>query len=84
MPQPKLGARNRPNLKRHWPELRTPLIFVKMQSRAESLRAEAEKCRQQAAKAATATAMFIYLDLAADFLEKAKQAELEDGDSDVK
>jgi hypothetical protein len=71
-------------LQRHLPEPRGPFIFVKMESRAESLRAEAEKCRQQAAKAATATAMFIYLDLAADFLEKAKHAELEDGNSDIK
>jgi hypothetical protein len=56
----------------------------KRPSRAETFRAEAEKCRQQAKKAATATAIFIYLDMEADFLEKAKQAELEDGNSDVK
>jgi hypothetical protein len=52
-----------------------------MQSRAEYLREEAEKCRRQAKKAATATAMFIYLDLAADLEEKARQAEIEDGKS---
>ena len=43
------------------------------------MREEAEKCERQAAKAATATAIFIYLDLAADLREQAKQAELEDG-----
>jgi hypothetical protein len=47
-------------------------------SRAEKFRAEAEECRRQASKAVTATAMFTLLDFAADFREKAKQAELED------
>jgi hypothetical protein len=58
--------------------------LCRMQSRAEYLRAEAAKCKRQAAKAATATAMFIYLDLAADLEEKAKQAEAEDAKSDTK
>jgi hypothetical protein len=49
-----------------------------MQTRAEYLREEAEKCERQARKAATATAMFVYLDMAADLREQAKQAELED------
>jgi hypothetical protein len=49
-----------------------------MPSRAEDLRAEAEKCERQARKAATATAMFIYLDQAADLKEQARQAEIED------
>jgi hypothetical protein len=55
-------------------------MFMPMQTRAEYLRAEAEKCERQAAKAATATAIFTYLELAADLREKANQAELEDGD----
>jgi hypothetical protein len=55
-------------------------MFKCMQTRAEYLRAEAEKCERQAAKAATATAKFVYLDLAADLREQAHQAELEDGD----
>jgi hypothetical protein len=49
-----------------------------MQTRAEYFRAEAEKCRAQAKKAVTATAMFTLLDLAEQMLEKARQAELED------
>jgi hypothetical protein len=50
-----------------------------MQTRAEHYRAEAEKCREQARKADGATAMFILFDLAEEMLEKARQAELEDG-----
>jgi hypothetical protein len=53
-------------------------MLLRMPSRAEDLRAEAEKCERQARKAATATAMFIYLDLAADLKEQARQAEIED------
>jgi sirohydrochlorin ferrochelatase len=49
-----------------------------MQTRAEYYRAEAEKCRAQAKKAGSATAMFTLLDLAEQMLEKACQAELED------
>jgi hypothetical protein len=52
-----------------------------MQTRAEYFRAEAEKCRLQAKKAATATAMFIYLDLAEEMMEKARQAEVEENKS---
>jgi hypothetical protein len=50
-----------------------------MPTRAEHLRAEAEKCRPQAAKAASATALFTLLDLQADLKVQAAQAELEDG-----
>ena len=49
-----------------------------MQTRAEYLRAEAEKCREQGRKAATATAMFTYFELADQMLEMAKQAEVEE------
>lgn len=49
-----------------------------MQTRAEYFRAEAEKCRDQAKKAGSATAMFVLLDLAEEMLERARQAELED------
>jgi hypothetical protein len=49
-----------------------------MQTRAEYFRSEAEKCREQAKTAGSATATFVLLDLAAEMLEKAKQAELED------
>jgi hypothetical protein len=49
-----------------------------MQTRAEYLRAEAEKCRAQGRKAATATAAFTYFELADQMLEMARQAELED------
>ena len=52
-----------------------------MPTRAEYFRAEAEKCRLQAKKAATATAMFTYLDLAEQMMEKARQAELEENKS---
>jgi hypothetical protein len=46
-----------------------------MQTRADSLRVEAEKCRSQAKKAGSVTAMFILLDLAADMLERANREE---------
>jgi hypothetical protein len=49
-----------------------------MQTRAEYLRAEAEKCRAQARTAGSATAMFTLLELADDMLEQAKKAEQED------
>jgi hypothetical protein len=49
-----------------------------MQTRAEYYRAEADKCRAQAQKAGSATAMFTLLELAKEMLEKAHQAELED------
>ena len=49
-----------------------------MQTRAEYFRAEAEKCRQQAEKAGSATAMFVLLDLAEDFRRQAAQAEMVD------
>ena len=50
----------------------------RMRTRAEYLRAEAERCRLQAKKAGSATAMFSYLELADDLLDQAKQAELDD------
>jgi hypothetical protein len=49
-----------------------------MQTRAEYFRAEAEKCRAEAKKAVTATAIFTLLDLAEQMLEKARQADLDD------
>jgi hypothetical protein len=52
-----------------------------MPTRAEYLRAEAEKCRHQAAKATSATALFTLLDLEADLKAQAARAELEDGPS---
>jgi len=48
-----------------------------MQTRAEYYRAEAEKCREQARQAGSATAMFTLLDLADQMLEQAAQAERE-------
>jgi hypothetical protein len=48
-----------------------------MQTRADYSRAEAEKCRAQARKASSATAMFTLLELADQIMEKAQQAELE-------
>jgi hypothetical protein len=48
-----------------------------MQTRADYYRAEAEKCRAQARKAGSATAMFTLLELAGQMMEKAQQAELE-------
>jgi hypothetical protein len=59
----------------------TTTYLMPMQTRAEYLLAEAEECERQAAKAATATAIFIYLDLAADLKEQARRAALEDGNS---
>jgi hypothetical protein len=38
----------------------------------------AEKCRQQAKKAGSATGMFVLLDLAEDFMRQAAQADMED------
>jgi hypothetical protein len=56
-----------------------PALYVlSMPTRAEYLRAEAEKCRAQAKKASSATAMFTLLDLAANMLEQANKAEQED------
>jgi hypothetical protein len=52
-----------------------------MPTRAEYFRAEAEKCRKQAKKAASATAMSVLLDMAEDFKRKAAQAEMEDKDA---
>jgi hypothetical protein len=52
-------------------------LFEPMQTRAEYFRAEAEKCRAEARKAVTATAVFTLLDLAEQMLAKARQAELE-------
>ena len=49
-----------------------------METQAEKLRAKAEECKRQARKAVTATAMFTLLDIAADLLEKAKQADKEE------
>ena len=49
-----------------------------MQTRADYYRAEAEKCRTQARKAGSATAMFTLLELADQMMEKARQAELEE------
>ena len=51
-----------------------------MPTRAEYFRAEAEKCRQQAKTAGSATAMFVLLDLAEEFTRKAAQAEMDDKD----
>ena len=56
-------------------------LVANMQTRAEYLRAEAEKCERQAKKAGSATAMFTLLDLAEDLRRKAAQAEMEDKDS---
>ena len=49
--------------------------FVGMPTRAEYFRAEADRCEREARKAATATAMFALLDLAAEPREKAARAE---------
>jgi hypothetical protein len=46
-------------------------LVANMQTRAEYLRAEAEKCERQAKKAGSATAMFTLLDLAEDLRRKA-------------
>jgi hypothetical protein len=56
-------------------------LVANMQTHAEYLRAEAEKCERQAKKAGSATAMFTLLDLAEDLRRKAAQAEMEDKDS---
>jgi hypothetical protein len=48
-----------------------------MQTRADYYRAEAEKCRAQARKAGSATAMFTLLVLADQMMEKAREAELQ-------